>query len=423
MDYGKDDIISPRDSEGHGTHCASIVAGNSIKSASLYGLASGIARGGVPSARIAVYKPCWSLGCEEADILAAFDEAIADASTIDMKFFTKVRLGDGTIYQGVSVNTFDLKNVSYPLIYAGVAPNITGGYNSSISSSSPKDVAFTFSLPAIHLSENDGELIHSYINSTRGPNAVTPDILKPDLAAPGVDILAAWSPIAPVSRVKGDTRVSNYNILSGTSMACPHATAAAAYVKSFHPNWSPAAIKSALMTTATRMSATLNPEAEFAYGAGQIDPIKAVNPGLVYDVGEIDYVKFLCGQGYDTKKLRTITDDDSSCTPSNNGTAWDLNLPSFTLSTNGSRSFSRIFHRTVTHVGSTTSRYKAKITVPLSSISIKVEPDVLSFSSMGEKKSFTIRINGTINVGMVSSSLVWDDDIFQVRSPIVVYIG
>jgi len=61
--------------------------------------------------------------------------------------------------------------------------------------------------------------------------------------------LAAWSPISPVAGVKGDERNGNYNIISGTSMACPHVTAAAAYIKSFHPDWSPATIKSALMTT------------------------------------------------------------------------------------------------------------------------------------------------------------------------------
>lgn len=74
---------------------------------------------------------------------------------------------------------------------------------------------------------------------------------QPDIAAPGVDILAAWPPISPVSRVKGDSRSVNYNIISGTSMACPHVTAVAAYIKSFHPTWSPAAIRSALMTTGT----------------------------------------------------------------------------------------------------------------------------------------------------------------------------
>lgn len=73
--------------------------------------------------------------------------------------------------------------------------------------------------------------------------------MQPDVGAPGVDIVAAWSPISPISHVKGDKREVHYNIMSGTSMACPHATAAATYVKSYHPTWSPSAIKSALMTT------------------------------------------------------------------------------------------------------------------------------------------------------------------------------
>lgn len=72
---------------------------------------------------------------------------------------------------------------------------------------------------------------------------------QPDITAPGVNILAAWSPISSPTEWKGDKRKANYNIISGTSMACPHVTGLAAYVKSFHPTWSPAAIKSAIMTT------------------------------------------------------------------------------------------------------------------------------------------------------------------------------
>lgn len=76
------EIPSPRDTEGHGTHTASTVAGREVCEASLVGLAAGTARGGVPSARIAVYKICWSNGCSSADILAAFDDAIADGVDI-----------------------------------------------------------------------------------------------------------------------------------------------------------------------------------------------------------------------------------------------------------------------------------------------------------------------------------------------------
>ena len=76
------ELESPRDSEGHGSHTASTAAGRSAEGVSLYGLAEGTARGGVPSARIAVYKICWSDGCTDADILAAFDDAIADGVDI-----------------------------------------------------------------------------------------------------------------------------------------------------------------------------------------------------------------------------------------------------------------------------------------------------------------------------------------------------
>lgn len=76
------EIKSPRDSDGHGTHTASTAAGVLVDGASLLGLGLGTARGGVPSARIAVYKVCWEDGCQDADVLAAFDDAIADGVDI-----------------------------------------------------------------------------------------------------------------------------------------------------------------------------------------------------------------------------------------------------------------------------------------------------------------------------------------------------
>lgn len=162
--------------------------------------------------------------------------------------------------------------------------------------------------------------------------------------------------------------------------------------------------------------------AEFAYGAGQIDPSKAVYPGLVYDAGEIDYVRFLCGQGYSTRTLQLITGDNSSCPETKNGSARDLNYASFALFVppSNSNSVSGSFNRTVTNVGSPNSTYKATVTAPIG-LKIQVTPSVLSFTSLGQKRSFVLSIDGAIDSAIVSGSLVWHDGEFQVRSPIIVF--
>ncbi|MFS7910298.1 putative cucumisin [Helianthus anomalus] len=257
--------------------------------------------------------------------------------------------------------------------------------------------------------------------SSRGPSQITLDILKPDLTAPGVDILAAWSEGTTVTGEEGDTRVVPFNIISGTSMSCPHAAGAAAYVKSFHPTWSPAAIKSALMTTAAPMSPTKNTDAEFAYGSGHIDPSKAVDPGLVYDAGEQDFVSFLCGQGYSAANLKIVTGDASACSASNNATVWDLNYPSFALSTNQSGSISRTFNRTVTNVGAPNSSYKVNVVAP-SGMVVKVNPSSLTFKAVGEKQSFVVTVDYTTGSDALSGSLVWSDGVHNVTSPIVAFV-
>ncbi|XP_028797591.1 cucumisin-like isoform X1 [Neltuma alba] len=537
---------SPRDNDGHGTHISSTVAGNPVSQASMLGLAAGTARGGAISARIAVYKVCWLDGCNDADILAAFDDAIADgvdilsaslggpndqnyfrdglaigafhamrngiltvtsagnsgpkpgslanfspwsisvaASTIDRKFLTKVGLGDNRTFEGISVNTFDLKEQQYPIIYGGDAPNTKAGIDGLSSrfcnegsldpnlakgkivlcegrskaegafvakavgaltqGQNSRDYGWSFPLPASYIDLQDANSIFAYINSTRnptatifrtneendplapmvasfsarGPNYVSPDILKPDLVAPGVDILAGWSPKGSVSEIEGDNRSLQFNIISGTSMSCPHVSGAAAYIKSFHPEWSPSAIQSALMTTARPLSPRINRDAEFAYGAGQIDPAKAVNPGLVYDASEVDFVRFLCGQGYSIKTLQLVTGDNSSCSVS--AKASDLNYPSFALPTPASNvTVSGSFKRTVTYVGSEKSTYKATVSGP-PGLKIQVNPSVLSFTSSGEKQSFVVSVEGSLEASIVSASLLWSDGKIQVRSPIVVF--
>lgn len=276
------------------------------------------------------------------------------------------------------------------------------------------------------------------------------DDMQPDLSAPGVNILAAWSEASSVTGKEWDKRVVPYNIMSGTSMACPHASGAAVYVKSFHPTWSPSAIKSALMTTGTDLIHTqeyicsyfatifcdqflllfaaspmrgeINTDLEFAYGSGQLDPVKAANPGLVYDANVTDYINFLCGEGYSNKKLQLITGDNSSCSAGTNGTVWHLNYPSFAVSTKYKVNITRNFTRTVTNVGTPVSTYKANVTVP-TGISVQVIPSVLSFKSLGQKKTFSVTVMVTaLDTEIRSGSLVWSDGVYQVRSPIVAYL-
>ncbi|XWS16342.1 hypothetical protein CRYUN_Cryun34aG0077200 [Craigia yunnanensis] len=127
------------------------------------------------------------------------------------------------------------------------------------------------------------------------------------------------------------TRQAEYNIVSGTSMSCPRTAGLAAYVKTYHSDWSPSAIKSALMIIAWAMDQSKNQDGEFAYGSGHINPIKAIDPGLVYEAFKEDYIKLMCSIGYAPDSIRAISGDNSSCSESSqNLPSKDLNYPSMT---------------------------------------------------------------------------------------------
>ncbi|CAN0921208.1 Subtilisin-like protease SBT5.6 [Linum grandiflorum] len=87
--------------------------------------------------------------------------------------------------------------------------------------------------------------------TSRGPNVIHPYVLKPDISAPGLNILAAWSQGSSPTKLSVDNRIVKYNIESGTSMACPHVAGLAALVRAIHPAWSTAAVRSAIITTGT----------------------------------------------------------------------------------------------------------------------------------------------------------------------------
>ncbi len=127
--------------------------------------------------------------------------------------------------------------------------------------------------------------------SSRGPLRASGDLLKPDLIAPGQDILAAVAPPGNAGR--------SFDLYSGTSMSSPHVAGLGALLKDLHPDWSPMMIKSALMTTAYDVldGPNTNPLVIFRQGAGHVRPNSAADPGLVFNSGFKDWLGFMCGTG------------------------------------------------------------------------------------------------------------------------------
>ena len=213
--------------------------------------------------------------------------------------------------------------------------------------------------------------------SSRGPLlAGIGDLLKPDLIAPGVSILAGVAPPGNKGRL--------FDIYSGTSMSSPHVAGLAALLKQLHPEWSPMAIKSALMTTAGDVldGPNTNPLVIFRQGAGHVQPNRAMNPGLVFDSGYNDWLGFLCGTQLPT----------SFCTsagvpvldPSN------LNVASIAI---GEMVGTQTVKRRVTNVGGAAATYTPSHT-GMTGITVAIAPVVLTVLA-GETKEFTVSFTRT----------------------------
>ncbi|TYG63350.1 hypothetical protein ES288_D06G022400v1 [Gossypium darwinii] len=497
---------STRDTEGHGTHTSTTVAGTYVKDASYFRYAPGTARGIAPMARVAMYKTLWEEGSYTTDVIAAIDQAITDGvdvlslslswsqvelyedpvaiatfAAIEKNIFVSTSAGnDGpdvetlnngipwviTVAAGtmdrdlsatlslgnkVSVNglaqyagnfssstefpivfmdkcdeTTELETIKHKIIVCqdpytedslndqfnniNLAGNVAGVF---ISNSSDVYDHLKSSFPAIFLQEKDGATVVDFIKTntdpkasivfkktilgvepspkvtsytSRGPSYSCPSVLKPDIMAPGDSVLAAWPPNLEAASVNDDLMYSKFNLLWGTSMACPHVSGIGALLKAVYPNWSPAAIRSALMTTSDQIDNTGNPIKDIgrslqpadplAMGAGHVNPNKALNPGLIYDATVQDYIDLLCGLNFTQKQIKTITR-----TTSNNcsNPSLDLNYPSFIAFFNDwfaepNSTTMMEFRRTVTNVGDERSTYKANVT-PLTGLKVTVEPD------------------------------------------------
>ncbi|KAM1480419.1 hypothetical protein ACFX2I_027564 [Malus domestica] len=271
--------------------------------------------------------------------------------------------------------------------------------------------------------------------SSRGPSSAGPDVIKPDVTAPGVNILAAWPPKLSPSMLKSNKRSVPFNIISGTSMSCPHVSGLASLLKSEHNNWSPAEIKSALMTTAYTInnkhspisdvgSNSSQPASPFAFGSGHVDPESAADPGLVYDITTEDYLLYLCSLNYNSSQIALFSNGvNFTCPGTSVVQSGDLNYPSFSVIFDQDRRKTSVtYKRTAKNVGSIPSTYAVQVKEP-AGVSVSVEPKTLSFKKMGEKMSYKVRfvaLGGATSTNSSFGSLTLVAEKYRVRSPIAV---
>jgi len=268
--------------------------------------------------------------------------------------------------------------------------------------------------------------------SSRGPSLVNGGIIKPDIIGPGVDILGAWHTTVGPGGVRPST--STYNFASGTSMATPHLGGVVALIKSVHPEWSHAAIKSAIMTTAHKLDRDGNPITDeksrkpasfFAMGSGLVNPPGATDPGLVYDIHRDDYIGYLCGlfalKQLSMRQIKKITNQNVLCSPHNEIYPEELNYPSILVSLDSSPT--KTITRRVTNVAVATSQYQAKIIEP-EGVNVVVSPSTLQFFELDETLNYTVEFSKTgkspIGGEYSEGELAWVFDNYVVRSPIAV---
>jgi subtilisin family serine protease len=229
--------------------------------------------------------------------------------------------------------------------------------------------------------------------SARGPGPV-PDILKPDVTAPGVNILAGFTPDSAYS-----TPGEFFAYLSGTSMSTPHVAGVAALLRQAHPEWSPAAIKSALMTSSRQditSSSGLSSASPFDFGAGHIVPNDALDPGLVYDITDAEFDTYVADM---------------------QGEARNLNLPSIAMSQLAS---SQTVTRRVTNASDEAGAYTVEISPP-PGLDVAVVPNSISLAP-GESTTFEVTVtylSGPLDLWRFGS-FTWRSETRDVYSPIAV---
>jgi len=257
--------------------------------------------------------------------------------------------------------------------------------------------------------EDDGNVMGTF--SGRGPSFGDSDFLKPDLVAPGTAILGAQTP-----NVANGFKGESFQYLSGTSQSAPHVAGIAALIKQANPEWSPAEIKSALMTTSRqniRKENDLGPANPFDMGAGHIVPNSAIDPGLLYPIETQAYDEYLCTIGVERRpraQCQTLALTGYA------DVARNINLPSVAIT---ELAGSVDIKRRVTNAGPA-AQFNMEMNLP-AGISLEVEPASLSLAT-GESADFTLtfRSDGTGLDQWFHGNFSWVSSSHRVYSPFVV---
>lgn len=298
------------------------------------------------------------------------------------------------------------------LVLANVSPNsINGDYHP---------------VPAVHVVQADGNAIKAYIASagasavakivplnaaelaaapqvpeiadfsSRGPSTTTGgDILKPDIAAPGNDVVAATAPPFAHGRM--------WDFMSGTSMSSPHIAGIGALIMAKHPNWLPSEIKSAIMTSAgDTVSSAHDP---FAQGAGFVNPNGAADPGLVYPTTPTEWRQYMVSLGVH------FAPPNDTLTPISGS---ELNQASIGI---GALPGVATVTRHVKNVGDSTATYNATADVP--GFDVTVTPSTLTLAP-GEQATFSVQFSRTDAAfdAWTKGSMTWSDGTHDVRIPV-----
>ncbi|KAI0504446.1 hypothetical protein KFK09_015398 [Dendrobium nobile] len=267
--------------------------------------------------------------------------------------------------------------------------------------------------------------------SSRGPSPMNGGIIKPDVLAPGINILGAWP--TDVGPNPNPLATHTFYFESGTSMATPHVSGIAALVRSKHLDWTPAEILSAIVTTSNdSWTAAGDLIADdilyktagiYATGAGQVNPNKAMDPGLVFGLTLNDYIGYLCGLGYEDWQVMVTLGRKQSCKGVKHLTASELNYPSIAVNLTRSTP-SQTVSRTVKNVGDAREGYSAKITEPVG-VTIYLSTYKLQFTRLDQELSYNINFSlkgayPSQGSEIRRGKIVWDSGKHVVTTPIAV---